>query len=177
MASSLLFSPNVLSSNESPSAGHMDLRRPPAGSSSRSRNVRFRTCFKVRAMRASLGAEAAISDQGHMESKNLYEVLEIGPAATAKEIKKAYRKLAREIHPDHAASPEAKQKSTQKFLRIHNAYVTLSDPHDRALYDRQLSAPMAGFAGQKWSQAPNGQRPAYRYCGHVGQSWESDQCW
>jgi DnaJ-class molecular chaperone len=128
-------------------------------------------------MQASVGAEAATSDTGHMDSKNLYEVLEIGPAATAKDIKRAYRKLAREIHPDQAASPEEKKKSTLMFLRIHNAYVTLSDPHDRALYDRQLSAPMWGFPGQTGSKATSERPTTYRYCGHLGRSWESDQCW
>lgn len=177
MASSLVFPSNVLSSNESPSAGHMGFQRAPAGSSTRSTNLRFRRCFKMRAVQASVGAEAAISDQRHMESRNLYEVLAISPAATAKDIKRAYRKLAREFHPDHAASPQEKNESTQMFLRIHNAYVTLSDPHDRAQYDVQLWGQVRGFAGQTWSKVTNGRAPAYRYCGRMGRSWETDQCW
>jgi hypothetical protein len=176
MAASLLFSSNVFSSIESPSAGHMGRQTPPVGWITRSRNVRFRRCFKVRAMQASAGADEVISAPGHMQSKNLYKILEINPAATAKDIKRAYRKLAREFHPDQATSPEAKNESTQMFLRIHNAYVTLSDPHDRAQYDRQLLGQVRGFAGQTWSKATNGQAPAYRYCGHVGRSWETDQC-
>jgi len=177
MVSSVVFSSNVLSSKESPASGLMGLQRRPVGSSARIRNViRFRRCFKVRAMQAS-GAAAAISDQGHIKSKSLYEVLEINPAAVAKDIKMAYRKLARQFHPDHAASPEEKNQNTQIFLKIHNAYVTLSDPHDRAQYDRQLLAPVRGFAGQTWRKASNGQPPSYTYCGHVGRSWESDQCW
>lgn len=177
MVSSVVFSSNVLSSKESPASGLMSLQRRPAESSSRSRNViRFRRCFKVRAMQASAAA-AAISDQGHMKSKNLYDVLEISPTAVANDIKRAYRKLARQFHPDHAASPEEKNQKTQIFLKIHNAYVTLSDPNDRAQYDRQLSAPVRGFAGQTYGKATSARPPAYRYSGHMGRSWESDQCW
>lgn len=177
MVSSAVFSSNILSSKESPAFGLMGLQRRPAVSSTRSRNViRFRRCFKVRAIQAS-GAAAAISDHGHLKSKSLYEVLEIGPAAAAKDIKRAYRNLARQCHPDHAASPEEKEEKTQIFLKIHNAYVILSDPHDRAQYDRKLSAPVRGFAGQTWRGTSNGQPPAYRYSGHMGRSWESDQCW
>lgn len=174
MASSLVFSSNVF---EFPSTGHIGVQRPPAGSSTRSTHVRFRRCFKARAVQASVGAESAISNHGHMESRNLYEVLAVCPSATAKDIKRAYRKLAREFHPDQAASPEDKNESTQMFLRIHNAYVTLSDPHERAQYDRQLWAPLRGFAGQTWNKAANGRTPAYTNYGHMGRSWESDQCW
>jgi hypothetical protein len=177
MAFSLAFSSNVFSSTESLSAGHVGRQTPPAGWSTRSRNVRFRRCFKVRAMQASAGAEAVLSEPGHMESKNLYEVLEISTAATAKDIKRAYRKLAREFHPDQATSPEGKNERTQMFLRIHNAYVTLSDPHDRSQYDRQLLGQVRGFSSETWSKATSGRAPAYRYRGHVGRSWETDQCW
>lgn len=128
-------------------------------------------------MQNSVSAETVISEPGHMKSKNLYEVLEISPVATAKDIKRAYRKLAKEFHPDHAATSQAKYKNTQMFLTIHNAYVTLSNPHDRVQYDRQLSAPVRGLGGQTWSNVTIGRPPAYRYCGHTGRSWESDQCW
>jgi len=173
MAFPLVFSSIVLSSSESRSAGHMGHQTLPVGSRTLSSNIRFRRCFQVRAMQA----EAVISEPGHMESKNLYEVLEISPAATAKDIKRAYRKLAREFHPDQATSPDGKNESTQMFLRIHNAYVTLLDPHDRAQCDRQLWGQVRGLAGQTWSKATNGRAPAYGYCGHMGLSWETDQCW
>jgi len=177
MVSSVVFSSNVLSSKESPAAGLMGLQKQPAGSNARSRNViRFRRCFKVRAMQTSTEA-AAISEPGHMKSKNLYEVLDISPAAVAQDIKRAYRKLAREFHPDHAASPDEKVQNTQIFLRIHNAYVTLSDPQDRAQYDRQLLGQVRGFAGQTWGKATTGRPPVYKYSGQVGRSWETDQCW
>jgi hypothetical protein len=174
MASSLILSSNVFSAKESPAAGHMGFQTPPEGSITRSRNVRFRRCIKVRATQVSVDAEAAISEPGHMKSKNLYEVLEISPAATAKDIKRAYRKLARKFHPDHAAFPEDKNWNTRMFVRIHNAYVTLSDPHDRARYEWQLWGEARGFCGKTWNKASVGYRD---WSGRVGRNWETDQCW
>jgi len=177
MASSLVFSSSVFSSKDSPSAGHMGFQRPPTGSIPRRTNVRFRRCFKVKAAQASASAEA-ISGLGRTETQSLYEVLGVSQGATAKDIKRAYRKLAREFHPDHAASAQGKNQNTQIFLQIHDAYLTLSDPHDRALYDRQLSAQVRGFAGQAWSGGSCQQAPTYgSWRGHVGRSWETDQCW
>lgn len=170
MASFLVFPTDVLSFKELSSAGRMGFQKPPAVSNSQSRNVRFGLCFKVRAMQEASAGVEGISEPGHLASKtSLYEVLEISPAATSAEVKRAYRKLAMVFHPDHAASTEEKKQNCQIFLRIHNAYVTLSDPHDRAQYDRQVSA------GQTWSEMSTG---SYRYsCGPVRQSWETDQCW
>jgi len=142
MASSLVFFSNVFSS----SARHMGFQRPPEGSIPRSINVRFRRCFNVRITQVSSCAEA-ISGSGHMEGQNLYEVLGVNRGATAKDIKRDYRKLAKAFHPDHAVSHEEKNRNTQMFVRIHNAYVTLSDPHDRARYDRQLAGQVRGFSG------------------------------
>lgn len=177
MASSLVFSSNVLSSRDSSSAGHMSFHRPVKGSIPRSTNVRFSRCFMVRAAQVSASTEA-ISGPGHMERQSLYEVLGLSQGVTVKDIKRAYRKLAREFHPDHAASPEGKDQNTKIFLRIHDAYMTLSDPHDRAQYDRQLSASVRGFVGERWSSGFSQQAPTYRSgCSTVWRSWETDQCW
>lgn len=139
-----------------------------------------RRSFKPIAIQASAGKEA-ISLPNHVKSKNLYEVLQINPAATAKEIKRAYRRLAREFHPDHVASPQDKNKNTQMFLNIHNAYVTLSDSCDRAGYDRQLSAQMRVPIARTMSNKSFDRGEAiYGYsCDRrrKGRSWETDQCW
>ena len=123
-----------------------------------------------------MGVEPAISAQGHTKSINLYEIRAISLAVTTKDIKRPYRKLAREFHPDHAASLE-KNKSTHMILRIQNAYVTLSDLDDRTQYDRQLLAPMRGSIGQCGVKRPMGDRPYIHILVMWGRNWESDQCW
>lgn len=65
-------------------------------------------------------------------AKSLYQTLNISENANADEIKKAYRKLAREYHPDINKSPEAEEK----FKEINAAYEILSDPQKKAEYDQ-----------------------------------------
>jgi molecular chaperone DnaJ len=62
-----------------------------------------------------------------------YEVLGLGREATEQEIKKSFRRLARELHPDvNAHDPQAEEK----FKEAAEAYEILSDPQRRATYDR-----------------------------------------
>ena len=61
-----------------------------------------------------------------------YEVLGLSRDATADEIKKSYRRLARELHPDINPAPEAQDR----FKQVTHAYEVLSDPQTRAQYDR-----------------------------------------
>ncbi len=61
-----------------------------------------------------------------------YELLEVSSTASADELKKAYRRLARQYHPDVNSAPEAEAT----FKAISRAYETLSDPQRRARYDR-----------------------------------------
>ena len=60
-----------------------------------------------------------------------YEVLGVDRNASADDIKKAYRRLARELHPDVNPSSEA----AERFKQVTHAYDVLSDPHERQQYD------------------------------------------
>lgn len=64
--------------------------------------------------------------------RDYYEVLGVDKNASDDEIKKAYRKLAKEYHPDRNKSPDAETK----FKEISEAYEILSDSQKRAQYDR-----------------------------------------
>src|SRR6266571_4317882 len=62
---------------------------------------------------------------------NLYGVLGVAPDATDDEIRSAYRRLARELHPDVNGDPGAERR----FKEVTAAYETLSDPGRRQRYD------------------------------------------
>jgi curved DNA-binding protein len=83
-------------------------------------------------------------------AKSLYETLGISENASADEIKKAYRKLARKYHPDINKDPEAQDK----FKEINAAYEVLSDPEKKAQYD-QFGDSM--FGGQNFHDFASGQ--------------------
>lgn len=76
-------------------------------------------------------------------AKDYYQTLGVGRKADEKEIKSAYRKLARKHHPD--VNPNDKT-SEAKFKEISEAYDVLSDPEKRKLYDQY---------GQNWETAQN----------------------
>ncbi|QQL45039.1 DnaJ C-terminal domain-containing protein [Sulfuriroseicoccus oceanibius] len=82
-----------------------------------------------------------------MNFRDYYEVLGVSKDATADEIRKAFRKLARKYHPDVA---EDKEAGEEKFKQINEAYEVLGDPEKRKKYDtlgQNWNQPGAGFTG------------------------------
>lgn len=96
-----------------------------------------------------------------MEFKDYYQVLGVERGASADEIKKAYRKLARKHHPDVSQAKDAQARMQE----INEAYEVLHDPERRAAYDRvgqgwqggqEFRPPPGWDAGFEFSGAPGG---------------------
>jgi molecular chaperone DnaJ len=81
------------------------------------------------------------------EKRDYYQVLGVPRTANADELKKAYRRLARQYHPDVNKSPEAEEQ----FKEINEAYEVLSDDQKRAAYDRFGHAGVQGTTGTGYS--------------------------
>ena len=81
-----------------------------------------------------------------------YQVLGVSKDASADTIKKAFRKLAKQYHPDATGGDEG---AKQKFVEINQAYETLSNPDKRRKYDAEKETPFSNFGG--------GNRASYEY--------------
>ena len=110
-----------------------------------------------------------------MEYKDYYAILGVPKSASQAEIKKAYRKLARELHPDTNTDPAAEKR----FKDANEAHAVLADPAKRKQYD-ELGAnwqayQQAGFGSggaSDWAGfggAPGGTRWQYRTTGGSGE--------
>jgi molecular chaperone DnaJ len=78
------------------------------------------------------------------EKRDYYEVLGVGRDASDEDIKKAFRKLAKQHHPD---MNDGDKSSEIKFKEVNEAYEVLSDPEKKARYDQFGHAGMQGGAG------------------------------
>jgi molecular chaperone DnaJ len=91
--------------------------------------------------------------------KDLYKTLGVPEGADADTLKKAYRKLAKEYHPDATGGDKRK---TERFKEINEAYAVLSDQQKRREYDRLRAAPVGadgmpeGFDPSTFAQAFGG---------------------
>jgi molecular chaperone DnaJ len=89
-------------------------------------------------------------------SKDFYDVLGVSKTATADEIKKAYRKLARENHPD---SRPGDSGAEERFKSISEAHAVLSDPEKRKEYDEQRTL----FSSGRFKAPRPGQQGGYDF--------------
>lgn len=88
-----------------------------------------------------------------MSKRDYYEVLGVGKKATQEEIKKSFRKLARELHPDVNKAANAEEK----FKEAKEAYDVLSDDQKRGIYDQYGHVdPQQGMGGMGGAQDMGG---------------------
>ncbi|GAC1299250.1 MAG: molecular chaperone DnaJ [Vulcanimicrobiaceae bacterium] len=87
-----------------------------------------------------------------MKYKDYYDVLGVAKNAAGKDIKSAYRKLAKKWHPD--SNPENKAKAEERFKEISEAYEVLGDSEKRKKYDA---------LGSNWEQAARQAEAQQRY--------------
>jgi curved DNA-binding protein len=94
-----------------------------------------------------------------MDYKDYYQILQVDKNASEKDIKRAYRKLARQYHPDKNPNNRAAE---EKFKEINEAYEVLGNPENRAKYDQlgrsyqryhQMGGAPGGFDYSQWSSA------------------------
>ncbi|EOF8228639.1 DnaJ domain-containing protein, partial [Yersinia enterocolitica] len=84
-----------------------------------------------------------------MEFKDYYAVMGVEPTASLKEIKTAYRRLARKYHPDVSSEADAESK----FKEVAEAYEVLKDTERRAEYDQlRLHRNDPGFGQHQFDQ-------------------------
>lgn len=80
-------------------------------------------------------------------TRSLYEVLDVAPDATPEEIKRAYRRLAKTVHPDLS------DESRGRFQEVQSAYAVLSNIEARRQYDLSLEPSAVSWTGG-WSRRP-----------------------
>jgi curved DNA-binding protein CbpA len=97
---------------------------------------------------------------------NPYAVLGVPPTASASQAREAYRRLAKQFHPDRHSDAQA----TERMQRINRAWETLSSPAARARHDAMSAVPPAA-ANPHWGSASRPSQPPYT----ARQAWKASQ--
>jgi DnaJ-class molecular chaperone len=105
-----------------------------------------------------------------MSSEDFYAILGVARGATDKEIKKAYRKLARELHPDKNKDNPAAE---ERFKKVSAAYAVLSDSDKRGKYDKYgIDGLRDGFDPEMWNRYGGGPGGARHHGGRPGSPFD-----
>ncbi|MFQ4135158.1 J domain-containing protein [Nodosilinea sp. PGN35] len=107
-----------------------------------------------------------------MTNETHYQTLDVHESATQAEIKRAYRRLAKQYHPDSKSD----QASHDRIARLNSAYEVIGDPSRRTVYDQQrqgfVAADPVASAASRTQRAADAQE-AYRYARQATQSSEA----
>ncbi|CAM6094481.1 unnamed protein product [Calypogeia fissa] len=135
------------------------------GSSSGRRRLKFGCGFSDAS--SSIIEPGVLCTATGMKPATLYDVLGISDMVTDDEIKAAFRRIAKEVHPDQAP-PNQVQEYQKKFMEVHKAYSVLKDPRTRSLYNYEIR----NSVYNKVVKVEDWKRSQWRGC-----NWETDQCW
>jgi hypothetical protein len=100
-----------------------------------------------------------------MAQVDYYRLLGVEPSASHQEIRQAYRRLARRVHPDTNPPTEDDVIATQRMAQLNEAYDVLGDPSQRAAYDRERerkAAPRVRRQGRAATYGGSTYRPAHK---------------
>ncbi|KAF5767429.1 putative DnaJ domain, Chaperone J-domain superfamily [Helianthus annuus] len=161
-SSSLFSSPNFTLTSTRPSFSHSHSTSFSNSNSISITRYPISAAYATTAERTAASVTETNRSYGSYSQRSLYEVLGVEIGADTREVKSAYRRLARVLHPDVGSC----ESSADEFMRVHSAYATLADPVKRAEYDRSLvQTRMGGVCPVGGCRSGSRRR------------WETDQCW
>ncbi|CAH8294974.1 unnamed protein product [Eruca vesicaria subsp. sativa] len=141
---------SVLATDHYPFLYKQPISSPPASFPSTTLSYPTRNRFLSTRIQARVSHDDPVVKQS--EDLSFYDLLGVTESVTLPEIKQAYKQLARKYHPD-VSPPDRVEEYTDRFIRVQEAYETLSDPRRRVLYDRDLSMGFSfSFSGRRRSR-------------------------